>query len=69
MSQFKIKRKNHPNKHIHSIADFLTKSEFTDVQLVAAGGTLRAHRVILASSSTYFYVSFYDPVNNFKRFN
>lgn len=60
---FKIKRKNHQNKQIYSIADFMTDEKFTDVMLVAAGGTLRAHRVILASSSTYFYVSFYDLVN------
>jgi len=60
---FKIKRKNHPNKQIYSIAEFMTDVKFTDVMLVAAGGTLRAHRVILASSSTYFYVSFHDPVN------
>lgn len=61
-NQFKIKRKNHPNKKNFAFCEFLKNSQFTDVKLVAAGGMLDAHRVILASSSTYFYVSFQDPL-------
>ena len=68
-NQYKIKRKNHPNKQNFAINDFMKNSQFTDVLLVATGGTLKAHRLILAASSTYFYVSFHDPGIKSCKFN
>ncbi|CAG9805134.1 unnamed protein product [Chironomus riparius] len=66
-NQYKIKRKNHPNKQNLAISNFMKNSQFTDIMLVAAGGTLKAHRLILAASSSYFYNLFLSDSCDMKK--
>lgn len=50
--------KTHPREMAESVSALLTEEALLDVTLSAdGGGSVRAHRVILAAASTYFRVS------------
>lgn len=51
---FNLKLNNHQSFLIESLADFYQNEAFADVTLSAEGRLIQAHRVILASCSSYF---------------
>jgi len=53
---FRLKCENHSNSLVSKFFPLLQRESFIDVSLAADGGILKAHRLVLSSSSEYFEV-------------
>jgi len=51
-----LKRDNHPTDLALKCHQLLQQEKYVDVTLAAEGGSLKAHRLVLGSSSDYFEV-------------
>jgi len=52
----RLKCENHSNGLVSKFFPLLQRKSFVDVSLAADGGILKAHRLVLSSSSEYFEV-------------